>query len=75
LNWDGDGQTLESLLSVSTLRDLDAALAPRRRVERSLVELQTQLRECRTRAECEATFAVWLDGGELLVDEDEIEWM
>ena len=74
LSWNGESSALNALLTPATLADLDAALAPRRRVARSFGELQSALRECRTQSECAATFAVWLDGGQGLSGEDEIVW-
>ena len=72
LEWNGESSELSAFLTPATLADLDAALAPRRRVARSFGELQSALRECRTQSECAATFAVWLDGGQGLSGEDEI---
>lgn len=72
LDWNGQASELGALLTPATLADLDAALAPRRRVSRSFAELESALRECRTQGECAATFAVWLDGGQGLAREDEI---
>ena len=74
LEWNGESGELGRLISPATLADLDAALAPRRRVQRSLEELKESLQECRTRGECEAAFRVWLDGGQGLSSEDEIVW-
>ena len=72
LDWNGEAAQLGALLTPATLADLDAALAPRRRVTRSFGELQSALKECRTQSECAATFAIWLDGGQGLSGEDEI---
>ena len=74
LDWNGETAELSAFLTPATLADLDAALAPRRRVARSLGELESALRECRTQSECAATFAIWLDGGQGLAGEDEIAW-
>ena len=74
LEWNGEANELGALISPSTLADLDAALAPRRRVERSFAELQEALKECQTRGECEVAFRVWLDGGQGVASEDEIVW-
>ena len=74
LDWNGESAELGALLTPATLADLDAALAPRRRVSRSFGELQSALKECRTQSECAATFAIWLDGGQGLNGEDEIVW-
>ncbi len=74
LDWDGESGELSALLTPATLADLDAALAPRRRVARSFGELQSALKECRTQGECAATFAIWLDGGQGLASEDEVVW-
>lgn len=72
LEWNGESSELGALISPISLADLDAALAPRRRVERSFGKLQNALEACRTRGECEAAFRVWLDGGQGLSGEDEI---
>ena len=74
LDWNGESSELSAFLTPATLADLDAALAPRRRVSRDFGELQSALKECRTQSECAATFAVWLDGGQGLAGEDEIVW-
>lgn len=74
LDWNGETAELGALLTPATLADLDAALAPRRRVARSFGELQSALKECRTQGECAATFSIWLDGGQGLSGEDEIAW-
>ncbi len=74
LDWNGQASELSALLTPATLADLDAALAPRRRVTRSMGELESALKECRTQSECAATFAIWLDGGQGLAGEDEIAW-
>ncbi len=74
LDWNGETSELGAFLTPATLADLDAALAPRRRVARSFGELQSALKECRTQSECAATFAIWLDGGQGLSGEDEIAW-
>ena len=73
LAWDGE---LSNLATVSprAMNALDEALRPRRRVTRSIDELNALLRECHTRDECAATFAVWLDGGQALRGDDEIAW-
>ncbi len=62
-----------SLLSSERLALLDEAFAPRRRVTRSLNELRAALAEQQTRREWEATLLEWLDGGDNLGDEDELE--
>ena len=74
LEWNGESAELGALISPVTLADLDAALAPRRRVSRSFEPLQSALEKCGTRGECEVAFRVWLDGGQGLSSEDEIEW-
>ena len=74
LDWNGESAELGAFLTPATLADLDAALAPRRRVTRDFGELQSALKECRTQSECAATFAIWLDGGQGLAGEDEIVW-
>ena len=74
LDWNGETAELGAFLTPATLADLDAALAPRRRVKRDFGELQSALKECRTQSECAATFAIWLDGGQGLAGEDEIAW-
>ena len=73
LEWDGELSNLATLSPVA-LQTLDEALKPRRRVVRAVSELNALLRACRTRDECAATFAVWLDGGQALRGDDEIEW-
>ena len=74
LDWNGQTGELGAFLTPATLADLDAALAPRRRVSRNFGELQSALTECRTQSECAATFAIWLDGGQGLSGEDEVVW-
>ena len=74
LEWNGEPGGLAALISPATLADLDAALAPRRRVEREFAALQSALEGCQTRGQCEAAFRVWLDGGQGLSAEDEIVW-
>ena len=74
LDWNGETRELGALLTPATLADLDAALAPRRKVSRSFGELEGALKECRTQSECAATFAIWLDGGQGLSGQDEISW-
>jgi hypothetical protein len=74
LSWDGDVQVLAALAQGPALGVLDQALQPRRRVQRSLENLTQVLAGCRTKAECERAFASWLEGGDLLRDEDELEW-
>jgi hypothetical protein len=61
------------LLSSANMRVLDEALAPRRRVGRSKETLFVNLGKCRTRGEMESAFAVWVDGGEMLGADDEVE--
>ena len=72
LDWNGEAGELSALITPATLADLDAALAPRRRVTRSFDELEAALKPCRTRGECAAAFAGWLDGGQGLASEDEV---
>jgi hypothetical protein len=72
LMWNGDAATLPALTD-EVLALLEAALKPRRRVARSVSTLAAQLRKCRTREEFESAFATWLDGGEGLANDDEIE--
>lgn len=73
LQWDGDGATLLPILSDEVLALLDEAFKPRRRVERSMRELEAQLKNCRTLMEFEQAFSSWLDSGENLSSDDEIE--
>jgi hypothetical protein len=72
LEWDGQSETLLPLLSPTTLRDLDSALAPRRQVSRSLAVLNEKLRGATTKREVETAFASWLAENEVLADDDEI---
>jgi hypothetical protein len=72
-DWNGDSETLLPLLSAPNLRLLDAAFAPRRRVLRSQVALMEALKLSLTRGEMEAAFQRWLDGGDNLGSEDEVE--
>jgi hypothetical protein len=72
LMWNSDAATLPALTD-EVLALLEAALKPRRRVARSVSTLAAQLRKCRTREEFESAFATWLDGGEGLANDDEIE--
>ncbi|RYX84091.1 hypothetical protein EON83_11295 [bacterium] len=62
-----------NLLSSERLAVLDEAFAPRRRVSRSLEELRDSLGALQTRREWEGALLEWLDGGEGLGDEDEVE--
>ncbi len=71
--WNGEAGALFPLLSSANLRLLDDALAPRRRASRSGEKLLEMLKEGGTRVEIEAAFARWLDGGEGLGADDEIE--
>ncbi|BCM92763.1 hypothetical protein IAD21_04645 [Abditibacteriota bacterium] len=61
------------LLSSEHLALLDEAFAPRRRVTRSLDELRDALSTLQTRREWEVALLEWLDGGDGLGDEDELE--
>lgn len=70
---DGDGAALLPLLSESALQLLDEAFRPRRRVVRSLSALREQVEGCRTRAEWQRALLLWLDGGDALSDDDELE--
>ncbi len=73
LEWDGAPSTLLPLLSNPNLRALDEAFAPRRRVQRSGAALLAALQPLETRAALEQAFALWLDSGENLGADDEIE--
>ena len=73
LEWDGAAATLWPLLTNAGLAQLDEAFAPRRRVSRSLSELKTALKGENTRGEIETAFLSWLDGGEALENDDEVE--
>lgn len=64
---------MSSPLSSEQLAILDEAFAPRRRVSRSLDELRDALSSLQTRREWEAALLDWLDGGDNLGDEDEVE--
>jgi hypothetical protein len=71
LRWKSN-ENLLPLLNDEVLRLLDEAFKPRRRVTRSLEKLSTQLKNCRTRAEFESAFSVWIEGNENLSGDDEI---
>ena len=60
-------------LGSEQLAILDEAFAPRRRVSRSLDVLRLALSELQTRREWETALLQWLDGGDNLGDEDEVE--
>lgn len=70
LEADGD---LAATLSSEKLAILDEAFAPRRRVSRSMEELQTVLSELQTRRQWQEALLLWLDGDDNLGDEDEVE--
>jgi hypothetical protein len=72
LNWNGEAQTLLSLLTDETMAALEIAFKPRRRVTRKLADLQTQFSTCRTRAEFETAFQEWINGADSLAEDDEI---
>jgi hypothetical protein len=72
LQWKSDIALLP-LLDDEVLALLDEAFKPRRRVTRALQELNARLKPCRTREEFETEFSGWLDGGENLAGDDEIE--
>jgi hypothetical protein len=74
-NEDGDGEaeSLLPLLDDETLRILDDSLRPRRHVTRSQQALWDALQSCHTRREFAEAFTRWLDAGEALTDNDEIE--
>jgi hypothetical protein len=71
LEWNS-GSALLPVLNDEVLTLLDEAFKPRR-VARSLDELNASLKSCRTRDEFESTFKSWIDGGENLASDDEIE--
>lgn len=76
LDWDSSGGEPTALLPIlndQALYALDEALRPRRSVARHWAQLQQTFATCRTRAEYEAAFAAWLDGGDNLAPDDEIE--
>lgn len=77
LHWneqgDGEAESLLPLLDEESLQVLDASLRPRRHVNRSSQNLLDALQKCQTRREFADAFAQWLDGGEALADNDEIE--
>lgn len=70
---DGESESLLYLLNQETLKLLEEALRPRRRVTRSRDALMEEFKTCRTRREFHETFLAWLDNGEALSDTDEIE--
>jgi hypothetical protein len=72
LSWNGEAGALP-ILTDEVLALLDEALKPRRHVARSLTDLVARLEKCRTREEFQSTFAAWLDSGEALAGDDEIE--
>jgi hypothetical protein len=72
LKWKSS-ENLLPLLSDEVLRLLEEAFKPRRRVTRSIRELSSQLKNCRTHTEFETTFSRWLDADENLSGDDEIE--
>jgi hypothetical protein len=74
LAWNGESAALAGVSSPAHLAVLDEALRPRRVAKRDLHGLPQVLAPCRTRAECERAFASWLDGGQALRPDDEIEW-
>ena len=69
---EGDGD-LAATLTSDKLAILDEAFAPRRRVSRSIGELQNLLSSLETRREWETALLTWLDSDEHLNDEDEVE--
>ena len=77
LHWneegDGEADSLLPLLDDETLRILDESLRPHRHVTRSPQALSDALQHCHTRREFAEAFARWLDNGESLSDNDEIE--
>ncbi len=77
LHWneagDGEAESLLPLLDDESLRILDESLRPRRRVMRSQQALLDSLQSCQTRREFADAFSLWLDSGEALTDNDEIE--
>jgi len=64
---------LATMLSSDRLAILDEAFAPRRRVSRSMSELQNALSGVQTRREWQEALLAWLDGDDNLNDEDEVE--
>jgi hypothetical protein len=73
LQWNGDGDTLLPLLYDNTLRVLNEAFRPRRRVARSWGQLREEVQACHTRREWQQAMVAWLDAGEHLGEDDEIE--
>lgn len=73
LHWDGDAMQLLPQLSDEVLALLEEAFRPRRRVTRSYADLRVRFGGCRTRSDFQAAFAGWIDGDELLQENDEIE--
>jgi hypothetical protein len=70
---DGESESLLQLLDDETLNLLDAALRPRRQVSRSRQALLDALATCHTHREFREAFNQWLDAGETLTEQDEIE--
>ena len=73
LEWDGAGEMLLPLLNDQALSVLDEALRPRRRVTREASALTESFQACRRRSDFYSAFNLWLDGGESLADDDEID--
>ncbi len=61
-----------SLLSAAELALLDAALRPRRRLERDRGSLMTAFATCLTRSDFERAFSQWIEGADHAGTEDEI---
>jgi hypothetical protein len=73
VEWDGTAEGLAALMTAANLQVLDDALRPRRQVRRTREALWDALGTCRSRQEFERAFALWLDGGEQLSPDDEVE--
>jgi len=72
LEWDGEGEKLLAVLSATELNFLDAALRPRRRLERDPSVLVKAFENCLTRADFERVFASWIEGTDQAGPEDEV---
>ena len=75
LDWNGESQTLLPFLGAQTLADLERAFAPRQKFTRDLRELESRLRGCLTKSECEMAFAQWVCGEDAPASDDEIEFL
>lgn len=70
LRWDGAGESLFAMVNEVNLAQLEAALRPRRRVQRKWTDLELEFDACQSRRDFEVRFSTWLDGGENLAADD-----